>query len=366
MRWFVFSLFISFSLPLSGENTAKLEQILDAVGSESVERDRVVGLSIGVSLNGKILCEKGYGLANVELDVPASDNTVYRIGSISKQFCAAAIMKLQEHGKLEVTDGLHKYLPDYPEHAKEVTLQHLLGHTSGIVSFTSLPTHRATVAHPVFQKDVLARFQDLPLEFSPGSKYKYCNSGYFLLGVVVEKASSRDYDKFVEENLWKPAGLIQTAQDRHALIIPHRASGHSRWGGLLKNAQYINMRQTVGAGDLVSTVGDLLRWQHALSSGKILSESSYARMTTRGTLNDGKETRYGYGFVLSTFRGDKVIEHDGAIDGFRSHLAYYPKSGYGIAVLANSDNAKTHQIADRIMEKLLQAGKSSTGTLEEN
>ncbi len=329
-------------------------ELVTAVGRQAIEKDKITGLSIGVARGETILCTKGFGFANLESNVPATSDTVFRIGSITKQFTAAAILLLVEDGKIRLDDPLTKFLPTYPQHAKKVTIRHLLQHTSGIKDFTRLPAYRKEMPLEVTQDEVIARFKDLPLDFRPGEQHRYCNSGYFLLAVVVEKASGKSFQQFVEGRLFNPHKLRRTICDDHARIVPHRASGYSNWGGIMKNARHINLKQTIGAGNLASTVENLLKWQQALVSNRLLTPESITLMTTPGTLNSGKKIDYGLGVLIKTFADQDAIRHGGGISGFRADLAYYPQSGYTIAILSNSEHANTRRISDRIAKRLFE------------
>ena len=342
----------SSSATLHADEPLNVAAIVDSVGQHAVEMESVVGLSIGVAQGDTVLCAKGFGLANVELEVPATAGTVYRIGSITKQFTAVAILLLVEDEKLKLDDTLGRFLPEYPVQGRKVTIRQLLQHTSGIKDFTRLPAYRKELPFDVSQDEVLNRFQDLPLDFEPGEKHRYCNSGYFLLAVVVEKAAGKSYQDFIDDRLFKASKLKLTYCDVHARIIPQRAAGYSRWGGELRNARYINMKQTIGAGNLASTVGDLLTWQRALFNHSLLSRESIELMTTKSELKNGTKFDYGLGVFIRQLGDHKVIRHGGGIQGFRADLAYYPKSGYTIAVLANSENANASRISDRIARRL--------------
>jgi len=205
----------------------------------------------------------------------------------------------------------------------------------------------------VTRDDVLNRFQILRLDFEPGAKYRYCYSGYFLLAVIIEEVSGKSYREFLEERIFTPTGLKHTFCDTNARLIPHRATGYSRWGGTLKRARYITLKQTVGAGNLASTVGDLLIWPRMLANGGLLKEKSIKSMMSRGKLNDGKQISYGHGLVISRYKQHLVIRHGGGISGFRAELAYFPKSDYTIVVLANCESTNTAKIANQIASLLL-------------
>lgn len=228
-----------------------------------------------------------------------------------------------------------------------------------MADFTRLPAYRQERPLEVSQQQVLDRFQNLPLEFPAGDKHRYCNSGYFLLGLVIERASGISFREFVEHRLFKKLGLQRTYCDSALRIIPHRAPGYRHWGGVLRNAPHINLDQTIGAGNLAATVTDLITWQRGLAAHRVLTEESFRQMTTSGKLNSGKSFDYGLGIRPGKFEGHQVIRHGGGISGFRSDLAYYPESEITIAVAANCDRVNTRAISDRIARHLLKRTKAN-------
>jgi len=340
-------------LPLPAQERSDIVTIVDSVGIQAIEKDGVVGMSIGVALGEDVSYSQGYGLANAELKVPASAETVYRIGSISKEFTAAAILLLQEDGALDLDDPLTKFLPDYPQSKPPVTLKHLLQHTSGIPDLTRLPSFPKDRAIDATLAEAVERFQDLPLEFTPGEKFRYCNSGFILLALVVEKASGQSFEDFLQERVLAPLKLKKTYCDEHSLVIPQRASGYTNWRGNLRNAPYISLRQTTGAGSMASTVGELLAWQPVIVSEQLLSRKSFQLMTTRGKLTSGKEIEYGLGVFVQKKEGQLAIRHAGGISGFRSEVVHYPDSKLTIAILANTGSANTTRYANQIAKEIL-------------
>lgn len=340
---------------------ADLETFVDSVAKESIEKQASIGLSIGIARGDQIVLAKGYGSADLELKVPATEKMVYRIGSITKQFTAAAILLLVEEGKIKLDDPLTKFLPDYPTQSHVVTLRHLLQHTSGIKSFTSLPNYRQLLSQNVTHEDILARFKEMPFNFEPGTKFKYCNSGYYLLGMVIENVSELSYDEFLQTRIFEPLKMKTTYYDKASRIIPNRASGYSRWGGNLRNAGYINMKQPFAAGAMASTVSDLILWNRGLVNNSLLKPESYQLMTTRGTLSDEKNINYGLGTFLRKINGKQTIGHGGGITGFRSDLIYYPEQDLTIVVLANCDRTNPARISKQIVAHLI---KSKTENLE--
>ena len=329
---------------------------VDAIAEDAIKSDSTIGLSIAVAEGDELLYSRGHGLANVELESAATAATVYRIGSITKQFTAAAVLLLAEAGKLELDDPLSKHLPDLPIRQQEVTIRNLLQHTSGVKSFTELPSYRGLMQRDVSHDDILARIAGLPLQFEPGEQYRYSNSGFYLLGIVIEKASGRSYEDFLQHHIFTPLEMDHTYYDRGAKIIPGRAQGYTRWGGVLRNARYLSMTQPFAAGALASTAEDLVLWQRALVNHRLLSEESFRQMTTPGALANGKPIEYGLGTLLRKRGGRLTIGHGGGINGFRSSLVYYPETKHTIVVLANSEGSTPDRIARQVAEVLLKRG----------
>lgn len=337
--------------PSAAEPADEFASHVETICRDAVDSGRTVGLSVGVARGDTVLFVEGFGLANAELNVPATSDTVYRIGSVTKEFTAAAVLLLVEDSRIALDAPVSEYLPDYPEHTRMVTVRHLLQHTSGVKDFTRLADYRKERPLEVSQSDVLQRFQHLPLEFAPGAKYRYCNSGYFLLALIIEKVTGKTYREFLEERLFFKLGLRTTYCDHSARIIPNRASGYTRWGGKLRNASFISLNQTIGAGNLASTVTDLIAWQRGVMQYRLLRSESISAMTSRGRLTDGKEFNYGFGIRTAKLDGKAVFRHGGGISGFRADLAYYPDTDLTIAVLANSDGFNTAKLSDQIARR---------------
>jgi len=355
MLYLIAAVSILVAGPMTAETDppTELAAFVESVARHAVEKDGVVGLSIGVARHDQVLYRGGFGMANVELHVPATADTVYRIGSITKEFTAAGVLLLVQEGKIGLDDPLEKFLPAYPVKGREIRVRHLLQHASGVQDFTRLPAYRKEIRIDASQDDVLNRFQHLPLEFEPGDKHRYSNSGYFLLGVILEKAAGKSFEDYVQERLLNPLGLEQTYCDHPTRIIPNRASGYTRWDDVLRNAPYVSLHQSTGAGNMATTVGDLLAWQQAIASHRLLNAETARDMMTRGKLNSGATFDYGMGLFLKKLDERQVVRHGGGILGFRADLAYYPASGYMIAVLANSENAKAARVSDQIARFLL-------------
>jgi CubicO group peptidase (beta-lactamase class C family) len=295
-----------------------------------------------VARGSDVLLSKGYGFANLEWDIPDSPSTKFRLGSVTKQFTAASILLLEERGKLKIEGPVKKYLPDAPPAWDTVTLFHLLTHTSGIPSFTGFPDYQSTEAIPSPVEKTVARFRDKPLEFAPGEKWNYSNSGYVLLGYLIEKISGQSYEKFVQENIFGPLGMKDSGYDSNSAIIRHRAAGYTPGPDGPVNTGFIHMSIPHAAGALYSTTEDLLRWEQGLFGGKLLSSASLQKMTT--PFKDD----YAFGLTVHTANGHKVISHGGGIEGFNTFLAYYPDDKMTVVVLANLNGSAPEQIAGQL------------------
>jgi CubicO group peptidase (beta-lactamase class C family) len=295
--------------------------------------------SVLVAQDGKILLDQGYGFANLEWQVSNTPTTKFRLGSITKQFTAASILLLEERGKLKVEDPVKKYLTDAPAAWDKITIFHLLTHTSGIPNFTGFPDYPTSEATPTTPEKLVARFRDKPLEFEPGTKWNYSNSGYALLGYLIEKISGQSYAGFVQENIFTPLGMKDSGYDSNSAVISRRATGYAPSFAGPVNAGFIHMSIPFAAGALYSTTEDLLRWEQGLFGGKVLKPESLAKMTT-----PFKED-YAFGLGVTAKNGHKVIWHNGGIEGFNTALEYYPDDKLVVAVLANLNGPFVEQIA---------------------
>ena len=316
------------------------------------------GLAILVSRGDDILLSAGFGLANLEHEVPITTETKFRIGSVTKQFTAAAILKLQEEGKLKVTDTLDKYVPDLPN-ADKITLHHLLTHTSGLKNFTSEPDFYETVASSIEASEMVDRFKTMGADSGPGEKFAYCNTGYFLLGYIVEQVSDMSFDEYLQTTFFEPLGMENTGVHTSKQILVHEASGYSLTDDGLEKALDWDMSRAGGAGNLYSTVGDLHKWNRAIFAGKVLNTESLA---AAHTVNEGSgegdlEIPYGYGWIVDEHRGLRRIGHSGGLHGFVSQLNHYPEPQVTIALLHNAmpsiPELAPGAVCDRIAEVFL-------------
>ena len=328
-----------FSAPAQSANLSD-ENLAVAVNEilESTYKPDQPGAAVIVVRNGKVILRKGYGSANMELGVPIEPDMVFRIGSLTKQFTAVAVLMLAEQGKLSLDDDITKFLPDYPTKGTKITIEHLLTHTSGIKSYTSLPEWL-----PLWRKDMpmgelIAIFKDKPMDFAPGERWAYNNSAYVLLGAIIEKASGQTYPDFIEKNIFAPLGMKHSYYDDTARIIPRRASGYSKGKDGFVNAAYLSMSQPHAAGSLVSSVDDLAIWDAALYTEKLVKQDSLKRAWTSAKLNNAKATNYGFGWSVNSYEGHPVIEHSGGINGFASYALRMPNDRVFVAALTNKDS----------------------------
>ena len=338
MRW---TGAVTLALLLAAAGLAQDVARMDQVVQSYVANKTFTG-SVLVARGHEILLSKGYGSANLEWNVPNSPDTRFRLGSVPKQFTAASILLLEERGKLKTDDPVKKLMPDAPAAWDKVTIFHLLTHTSGIPSFTSFPDYAAQEPFATTPEKLVARFRDKPLDFQPGEKWSYSNSGYVLLGYLVEKASGESYQKFVQENIFGPLGMKDSGYDSNSAIIPRRAAGYLPGKDGPVNAGFIHMSVPFSAGGLYSTTEDLLRWEEGLFGGKLLSAASLAKMTTPF------KGYYACGLSVRTVSGHKVIDHGGGIEGFNTFLAYYPEDKLTVVAPANMNGDAPDGIVTRL------------------
>ncbi len=321
-------------LPLAITAQKKYSRLLDNYAQAEYKVKEFNG-SILVMQNGKAIYKKSFGMADREWNIPNTEATKFRIGSVTKQFTAACILLLEEQGKLSVDDHLNKYIPDYPK-GDSITIHMLLNHTSGIKNYTNLPEFWPKAILPLSTDSMIALFKNKPLDFSPGTKWNYSNSGYFLLGVIVEKVSGKKFTAYLEENIIQKAGLKNTGMDRLDSVLAFRAKGYDKnRQGLWQQAMFISMEGPYSAGAMVSTVEDLYLWTKALHTNQVLSAASTQKMITPYMNN------YGYGIGVDSLKTHKRVSHNGGIPGFASYLAYYPADDLCVAVISNNGSNST-------------------------
>jgi D-alanyl-D-alanine carboxypeptidase len=365
---------LGFAARAQTPNDKGLAASIDKAAAAAVAAGESPGLEVAVIKDGKPLLVKSYGSANLEQHVPVSNDSVFRVGSVTKQFTAVALLLLAEEGKVSLQDKLSKYYPNFPR-ANDITLEQMLHHTSGIYNYTSAPSfavdgmvHRST-DEMVEYIGKLPKTQD----FEPGTDWSYSNSAYFILGGVVEKAAGEPLALEFKTKLFTPLGMTHTALDDETEIIAGRATGYSASApGKFTNAPFISMSIPGGAGSIRSTAGDLAKWNAALYGGKILKPASLAAMLTPGKLNNGENSgtamakmmaaagapaatqsaqhEYGYALFLSEVEGHRKIDHGGGIYGFSAALSEFPDDKTTVVVLSNviGKDVGASKIADRI------------------
>lgn len=314
---------------------------MDQVVQSYVANKTFMGTAL-VAKGDHVLFSKGYGFANLEWNIPNAPNTKFRLGSVTKQFTAASILLLEERGKLKTDDPIKKYIPEAPAAWDKITLFHILTHTAGIPNFTSFPDYPKIGPFPTTAAKLLESFRDKPLDFDPGTKWNYSNSGYVVLTYVIEKVSGESYEKFVRDNIFTPLGMKDSGYDSNEAIIPNRASGYSPGRNGFENAGFVHMTVPQGAGALYSTTEDLLKWEQGLFGGKVLKPESLEKMTRPFLQN------YAFGLSVETLSGRKVISHNGGIQGFNTNLTYYPDDKLTIVVLSNVNGPAPDELARKL------------------
>lgn len=291
----------------------------------------------------------GHGLADVAAWRAPTAATIYEIGSITKQFTSAAIMKLVDQGRVKLDDDLSKYVPQFPLQGKKVSIRQLLNHTSGIHSYTASPEWQKTW-NDALSPDAIVKFVAADtFDFAPGSAYRYNNTGYVLLGMIIEKVTGQKYANYLDAQFFKPLGLAQTSYCPSKTTNPAFALGYSKTPTGTTRAQYLHLSHPFSAGALCSTVGDLVKWQRALDAGKVVSAASYTLMTTADTLSNGRRINYGFGLVPGTFNGHKTISHTGGINGFATAATYVPDDSLSVVVYTNFDSESPQTLVQNLL-----------------
>lgn len=309
------------------------------------------GAAVMVIQDGKVVHKKGYGLANVELGVPCTAQTKFRIASLTKAFTAMAAMILHEKGLFRLDDSIDKYLPDFPNGAK-ITIRQLLTHTSGVQEPAPKPDQFDPL--PVTNTPLEKRYamcRDEPLEFEPGTKWSYTNAGYIVLGCLLEKVTGQSYEQIMAENIFKPLGMTNTNCDRTDAIVPGRAAGYCREGEGYRNASYFDTSVFGPAGCLYSTIEDMILWDQALGGGKLVKADLLAQAFSPAKLSDGSPVaHYGFGWVLGKHRGLDEVRATGMMPGFEAQIIRIPSQRFSVVVLSNCIGMGVFDLAHQIAE----------------
>ena len=332
----IVALFMSLSANAQSLSAKQMTAEFDKILNDQFKPDGT-GCAALVAKDGQVIYRKAFGLADLELNVPMRPEMVFRIGSITKQFTAIAILQLMEQGKLSLQDEITRYIPDYPMHGHSITIEHLLTHTSGIKSYTNVPMFREMIRTDMKPEEIIEKNKALPMEFAPGTKWNYNNSGYIMLGYIIEKVSGKTYAEYLQENFFTPLGMTSSYYGDDTKIIKNRASGYQPGEGGTVNADYLSMTLPYAAGSVMSTVDDLYKWNRALHSYKLVRKETLDMAHTSYKLADGKPVGYGYGWSLSELQGSRSIEHGGGINGYLSYALYLPEEDLFVALLSNSN-----------------------------
>jgi CubicO group peptidase (beta-lactamase class C family) len=325
---------------------ARADQV-DRYVETQLQRQHIPGLSLVVIRDGRVVKMRGYGFADLELKVPATPDTILEIGSITKQFTATAIMLLVEEGKIVLSDPAGKHLPQLPDAWKAVTIRQLLTHTSGIPDYEEIMGYDG-YRNPMTAEQVIALAAGKPMDFQPGTKWSYSNTGYFLLTLILEKVSGEPYASFVQQRILAPAGMTHTRSSEPLDVIPGRASGYAFEKGHIENRDPMQPTATGGAGMLVSTVKDLAKWNTVLDRQSILAQTSYAQMWADAPLADGSPSGYGFGWFVSPMRDHRSQNHAGGTAGFSSNILRLPDDRVTVIVLTNTGSANAASITSHI------------------
>jgi D-alanyl-D-alanine carboxypeptidase len=350
-------------LPTNAQSPAALIQRLDSIAGSEVAANRAVGMIVAVARGSETMLLKAYGKADIDAGTPMTANTIVPIGSVTKQFTAVAILKLRDAGKLGLDDPITKWLPEFGSRGDGVTLRTLLGHTAGGLEFPEMPEMRAIqlLRNATVSRDsvygIMSRY---PFRFAPGAMQVYSNTGYWLLGRVVEKASGMTWEDYIQKELFVPLGMSRSMYCGNAREVADRATGHGMRNGMAGRVPEIVHTATYSAGSICSTAGDMVRWLQALHGGKVLTPRSYADMTAPARLADGTPTRYAMGLVTwNDPRGVPQVGHGGGGFGHSSQAWWHPASRLATVILTNSEPDNTTAIAEALWVEVLGPAKAA-------
>lgn len=351
MRIFAHTLILTlgllFHVPAQQQGEKELIAKFDTMLSAQFKSNEP-GATALVARHGRIIYQKAFGMANLELSVPMQVDHVFRIGSITKQFTAVAILQLMEQGKLNLRDEITRFIPDYPTQGQKITIEHLLTHTSGIQDYARMKDPGQRGSLDFTPKEMIDHFKNQPMRFAPGTRWEYSNSGYFILGFIIETVSGKSYGEYIEENIFKPLGMTNSRYAGDTRLVHNRAGGYTKGGAGFENAPYLSMTQPYAAGSILSTVGDLFTWNQAIHSYKLIKQESLDKALTRSMLTNGKETKYGYGWRFGFIQESPSIWHGGLINGFITMAMYVPKEDVFVAVFSNCDGNSPEDITAKL------------------
>jgi len=335
-RILIAALGIGFVTLTVGAQTDDIGSKVDSFVQASIRQQGIPGLALAVMRDGQVIKAQGYGLSNIELNVPVSPQTIFQSGSVGKQFTATGIMMLVEEGKVGLDDKITKYFPGAPDSWNTITIRNLLTHTSGIKDYTD---KNFDYRREYTEEDLLKILQKLPFDFAPGEKWSYSNSGYMFLGILIHKVTGKFYGDFLQERIFGPLGMTTTRIISEQDIIPNRAAGYRLVKGMIKNQEWVSPSlNTTADGALYFTVLDLAKWDAALYTEKLIKQSSLDVMWTPVKLNDGKPYPYGFGWRVHEMNGHRLIEHGGSWQGFTTGISRYVGDKLTVVALCNLDS----------------------------
>lgn len=312
------------------------------------------GIAVAAFQDGSLVYRAGHGMANLEWQQPVTTDTVFRLGSLTKQFTAALTLLLERDGVLQLDDPLITYVPDYPDPGGIIRLWHLLTHTSGIPNYTSIDGFFATLSRrDMTLSELVAIFKNLPLDFAPGTAFSYCNSGYILLGAVIEAVYATNYANAVQQRLFAPLGMQHARYLSDEPLVPHRASGYTPMDTGYCNAGFLSMTLPHAAGALGASIDDLVRWEAALQTQQLMDRELQARMATPVQMRDGTTAPYGFGWMVETINNQQILSHNGGINGFRSYYLRVPAARAAVMVLGNSVGFDADRLGWHIAQALV-------------
>lgn len=312
-----------------------LESKIDSLITSKFKPENPGAIFLAVK-KGKVVYRKAFGMADLERDIKMRPEFVFEIGSMTKQFTAVSILMLAEQRKLKLDDEITKFIPDYPTQGNLITIHHLLTHTSGIKDFTTMKSIKNIAREDLSPKELVDFFKNEPMDFKPGEQYKYCNSGYVLLGYIIEKVSGETYEEFITKHIFEKAEMKNSFYASHEKVIKNRVSGYRERDGFV-NANYISFSIPFASGAIMSTVDDLLKWQNAINDNVLLNDAFTKKAFTNYQLNNGKKIDYGYGWHIEKIKNKIVHEHGGSIFGFKSMGVYEPSEQIYVVGLSNCD-----------------------------
>lgn len=339
---------LSIALALCVPALVRADAIDDYIQAQMKAR-HIPGVALAIVRDGKIVRETGYGLADIENQVRVTPNTVFQIGSVSKQFCATIVMRLVEQGKIGLDKPVRSYLPTLPALWKDATVRHLLTHTSGIANYTDVPGFIALATQPGTDAKLIELVAKQKLDFAPGTKFNYSNTGYYVLGMLVEKITGKSYAAALQEHICGPLGLAATRMNDWSVIVPNRARGYDPEATGPTNATYIDMKWPGAAGAIVSTAHDLAVWLIGQDSAKLLKPESWKAMESPMKLASGESSNYGFGWGIGSLVGAPTLSHEGGIPGFHSAVIRVPSRGISVVVLANALPAQAGELARKLV-----------------